>query len=215
MTTKTLLLAALFAALPAVAHADETHRHGSLCAPNFASRDLVGVDERGTYNGSSSTSATVTCAAMDRVDHHQDWYDVDDNGGSWLSSKHAREMAVKIDSIVVYGRDLSATQPFSCYVFSTWENNFSSWGPRKYTCSQDGGCPDSTTEYTGLATLKFDFDPYSNQYGGYHHGVVCTIPATGSSGTSYVKAIGTFDRAREIIHNVIGGQWNLFRVERN
>lgn len=174
--------------LAAPAAADITHRHGSTCAPKHSSRDLVGADERGTYNASSTATANVTCAAIDRVQHRR----------VTINRNHYRDFeteAALLENLRVYGRDTSATSPFSCYVFWTAEDGFSSWGPTKYTCSQPGGCPDRTTDYIGNTSLEFAIDTFDIT-GTDHLGVVCNLPpASGSYGSSYVKSLRTFDAA--------------------
>jgi len=55
---------AVLAAVPA--SADVHRRHGALCAPKYGHGGLIGADERGSYNGSTTATATVTCPAEDR-----------------------------------------------------------------------------------------------------------------------------------------------------
>src|SRR5262245_60010293 len=122
MTTKTLLtLGSLGATLTlgGDAGADVSRTQGAMCAPKYTSKDLVGVDERGMYNGATSGSALVTCMAPDRAEHAV--LVVTQNTVSPPMNEKAT-----VWSLTVYGRDLSAGVPFSCYPFLTQDANFSS-----------------------------------------------------------------------------------------
>jgi hypothetical protein len=177
------------AALPT--HADVARRHGGLCAPKYTSRDLVGVDERGIYNGSTTATASVTCPATDRVSHRSIWVYPD------RGDEEKTPLTATISSVVVYGRDLSGATPFSCYVFATEDEGFSSWGPTRYTCGQPGGCSSSANEFTGTFSLKFPLDNFASDK--EHIGVVCNIPSTTPAGSSYVKSVKIEDGTREYL----------------
>lgn len=186
MTTRIRILAILGVAAAAPAHADSTDRHGSQCAPKHSSRDLVGADERGMYNASTTATANVTCAAPERTFR---W------DGSITPSGAAGGGREPVTAITVYGRDLSATVPFSCYLFTTDANGFSSWAPTKYMCSQPNGCTDSTTSFTGLSLINWWIGETSLNAEADMFGVVCNIPPATSAGASYVKATKASDLA--------------------
>ncbi len=184
--------AAMLAGAYRSADANVIRRHGSLCAPKYGSQNLVGADERGTYNASPTTVAQVTCAVVDRVAHKV---------SGWVGWDYAFTVdeTPSIKRVAVWGRDLSATTPFSCYLFSTDEDGFSSWAPTKYMCSDNSGCPDSTSEYTGVSRMSWDTSwPVVDSYEDYV-GIVCRVPPATSLGASYVKAIKTLDG--EEVHN--------------
>jgi hypothetical protein len=185
MMTKTPLLLLLLAS---VASADTYRQHGSICAAKHTSRDLVGVDERGTYNASTTASATVTCAAANRRTRDELHY----SDGNWNNPTPSTQDS-NVLAVTIFGRDVSDAAPFSCYLFATQSDGFSSWGPTKYTCSQPGGCPDSTSSFVGNASLTWNLD--ASMRTADHIGVVCNLPATTASGSSYVKAVVVKDAA--------------------
>jgi hypothetical protein len=183
------------AALPA--GADILRRHGSLCAPKYTSRDLVGVDERGIYNGSTTATASVTCPVVDAVTT-QFVYRAEGN----YSGGYTQDGRAMVQAITVLGRDLSSTAPVSCYVFATEEQGSSSWGPTRYMCTSWGGCADApAADYTGNGSVQWDmqmFPGMTNYYSLYHLGVVCNLPPASASGTSYVKSIVAANTVRAI-----------------
>jgi hypothetical protein len=188
------IVAAVLVAVAVPSQADIARRHGGLCAPKYTSRDLVGVDERGIYNGSSTATASVTCPATDRVSHRSIWVYPD------RGDEEKPALTATISSVVVYGRDLSGGTPFSCYVFATEDEGFSSWGPTRYTCSQPGGCgssPGTVSEFTGTFSLNFPLDNFASDE--EHVGVVCNIPPTTPAGNSYVKSVKIEDGTREYL----------------
>jgi hypothetical protein len=198
----------LIAAAAAPATADVARRHGSTCAPKHASNGLVGADERGIYNASSSTSATVTCAAPDRVGHKINAYSsgFDGTKGSITQTYYAHPT---VDFLRVRGRDLSSTSPLSCYMWWTEEDGFSSWAPTRYACSDASGCNDATTEYVGMFAISWDLSSYAIDDGDYV-GTVCTLPPTTSSGSSYVKGLYVRDSAyadRWLHYNPSANTW--------
>jgi hypothetical protein len=188
--------------LTSLAHADIHHRHGSTCAPKHTSKDLVGVDERGIYNASSSSFANVTCATHDRIEQRRKFID---NGA--LVGDHTA--VSEITQVRVFMRDLSSTIPFSCYLFSTEEDGFSSWGPTKYACSSTVGCGEPSPEYTGNAQMSWstwlNLSPS-------HFGIVCNLPPTTAAGSSYIKAIAATDEMYSTYVRSTEYPWKLDQI---
>lgn len=185
-------VAALVTTATLPGRADTTHRHGSLCAAKYASRDLVGADERGIYNGSTTATASVTCPVIDRTE--EKFLAVVDG------SSEAYTEVSPIHSVTVHGRDLSSTVPFSCYLFATEELGASSWGPTRYLCSSWVGCSESTTDYVGNGSIRFNVDALADVFssgGSAHLGVVCNIPPA-ANGNSYVKSLEVVDSTTHV-----------------
>lgn len=189
-----ILIAVAAGAVGAPARADTTRRHGALCAPKYTSRDLVGVDERGMSNESTTLSARITCPIPERVTQSISFHEDTSTTAGTTSVKvvGTGTRIPNIREVIVYGRDLSATSPFWCYLFWTEPEGFSSWGPRRYMCSDDGGCTDSTTEFTGIAKIRWSVAAHTNTNTAMA-GVVCDVPAKVSGEPSYVKAVESQD----------------------
>lgn len=195
MTTRMMLgvFTILGAAALAPAHADTISRHGSLCAPKATSRDLVGADERGIYNASSTTTANVTCAGPDRVSQTR-YYATESATGA--ISVHVTSYRPTLLSVVAHGNDLSSVVPYSCYLYGTDDSGFSSWGPTRYMCSLPGGCPDATSSFTGIGYLRWSIGgAFSDTADSF--GVVCNLPPATGLGSSYLKAVVATDANQE------------------
>lgn len=196
MTHITLTTLAFLTFAERATRADVHRRHGSLCAPKHTSVAVVGADERGVYNASTTAPARVTCPVVDRTQYKEAYVDT---GGESIGSSFSHG-SPSITTVNVYGRDLSRTTPFSCYLFWTEDLGYSSWAPRKYACSAGGGCPDSTSEYTGMVSMSWTIDPVEIQIEETNLvGVVCDLPPTTSLGNSYVKSIRTVDTRHFVV----------------
>jgi hypothetical protein len=98
---------------------------------------------------------------------------------------------IEITGAALMYDDESTDTPFWCYVWVVDAYGAQWWTPVEYTCST-GGCADSTSETTGMRYIHW-YPPFgTTQFLGPHVGYSCSIPPTGSSGTSWVSQAYTF-----------------------
>jgi hypothetical protein len=138
--------------------------HGINCKPYYGQYAQAGYGEPGIGNMSSSSSLRMFCSPE-------------------ATSPAGATPAVS--NIGVYVSDASTTSPLSCYVYAASTNWGTYWGATKYSCSQYGGCPDSTSSFTGQATLNwatpFSGTPIPVYLGTFDVGASCTLPPSASN----------------------------------
>jgi hypothetical protein len=129
---------------------------GAACQISQSGADTTVADDYGLANTSYDAPATVVCA----VPNLTLWT----NAGATLPG-----------SVYVAYSDDSNAQPFWCYSAATtswYYGGFSTtWNPTKYTCSQQNGCPDSTSEFRGTGQLQLSMSGIGTKT------VRCGIPA--------------------------------------
>jgi hypothetical protein len=153
--------------------------HGIDCKPYYGQAGQAGYGEPGIGNFSTTAAMSVFCSPEQA-----------------LPTASVGSTATNID---VYVSDNSATSPFSCYAYASSSNWGTYWGVNKFTCSQAGGCPDSTSSFTGQSTLSwtnpfpFTAGQIPPLLGTYNVGVACSIPAstTYASWIQQVKVTGS------------------------
>jgi hypothetical protein len=139
----------------------ETKTHGIECKASYGQYAQVGVGEPGSGNFSNSSSLRLFCP-VSRSETYDNAF------GPWSV----------LYASVLYG-DNNTAQPFSCYIFAVENTGGEYWGATKYTCSQWGGCPDSTSSFTGTGTLSWS-NPFPNAFNGAEVGFSCTVPPSAS-----------------------------------
>jgi hypothetical protein len=150
--------------------------HGIDCHPVYGQQNQAGYGEPGIGNFSASSSLRVFCSPEATAP----------TGG-----------LPTVTNIGVYVGDNNANSPFSCYPYAASNTWGTYWGATKYSCSQYGGCPDSTSSFTGNATINWS-SPFNTgsipaYLGTFDVGVSCTLPPSASyaSWIQHVALTGT------------------------
>lgn len=149
-----------------------TKSHGTECKAAYGQYAQVGVGEPGSGNFSSASALRLFCPVS-----RSETYD--DSFGPWF---------VQGGSLLY--SDSSTTQPFSCYIFAVENTGAEYWGATLYTCSQWGGCPDSTSSYTGTSTLSWS-NPFPYAFNGAEVGYSCNVPPSATY-ASWVTSYQTY-----------------------
>jgi hypothetical protein len=138
-----------------------SYAHGIDCKPVYGAANQAGYGEPGIGNFSSGASLRVFCSP---------------------EATQVTSGLLNVTTIAVITSDNSATSPFSCYPYAASATWGTFWGATKYSCSQYGGCPDSTSSFTGTATINWTnpFNSSSAYLGTWDSGVSCTIPPSAS-----------------------------------
>ena len=93
--------------------------------------------------------------------------------------------AFTITQLAVWYKDSHASSPFSCFANAVFADGSAYQSSTKYTCSQGGGCPDSTSSYTGRSFLTWsaaELGSWLSTLGPtLHYSVTCYVPPTNSS----------------------------------
>jgi len=144
---------------------------GGLCQPqNSTAGTDLGVGEAGATNANTSSSRDFWCFF-----------------GRNISTIDGSASAV------VRVADANTTVPFWCYAFNTTEAFGYYWSSTKYSCSTAGGCPDSTSSFTGTTYLSWS-NPFnlSEEVTSMNIGFHCSVPPTQSGNGTWIGRFQMF-----------------------
>jgi hypothetical protein len=176
-TIATLCLILSVMVVSRVAHAQYIMEAGNSCQAGFGNT-IIDQDDYGVGNQDTTSAHSVLCPI---------------NVGS--SSFYYATLS----NVLLFYTDVTTTQPFWCYTYQNEINSGEWWGSTLFTCST-GGCPDSTTSFTGSNSLEwngttgFEFPQGGSTWTIYwldNAGYRCNLPpatSTSWSGRSWITA---------------------------
>jgi len=133
--------------------------HGVNCQPSYGQQGIIGYGEPGIGNMVNNQSARVFCPLSPYIQ---------------AGTNSAYSPAVQ--SATLLYSDSAQNNPFSCYMYAVDAYGGGHWAATKYTCSQYGGCPDSTSSFKGSGTLSWAQPFWGVTPGFPSYGFSCTIP---------------------------------------
>jgi hypothetical protein len=140
---------------------------GSACQPQTT--DPINHTGSGAVNPSSSSGAIYMCE---------------------LPAGTQTANPIFHSAMVVRYKDLTSADNFWCFVHQTFYDGSMADSGTKYTCSTAGGCTDPTTAYIGGGYLQWSSTELGsnlyNQFVDANYGVICGVPKTGGSGSSFI-----------------------------